>query len=484
MPNTCVNYEKKCGGCPLLALPYREQLAQKQARLQELLGGFAPVKAVQGMAEPLHYRNKAIASFATQRGKLVCGLYAEGTHRVLPGADCLLQEEILNKTLAAVLDAARACRWTAYDEDRGTGLLRHTVLRSSGDGKVLVTLVTPGPDLPGSKNFCTALHKKAPWVVSIVQNINPTRSSAVLGSREKTLYGPGFVLDMLCGTQFAISSRSFYQVNRTQTEVLYKKALELAKLTGRETVIDAYCGIGTIGLCAAPLVKQVIGVERNPAAVKDAAANARRNKIANARFVCADATEWMAAAAGEGLHPDVVFLDPPRAGSTPECIAAVNKMKPRRVVYVSCDPETLARDVAAFTRLGWRAAKFCPVDLFPQTKHVETVVLLSHKKPDGHINVKVEFGEGEGKVPLDNIAKRAESYKPKERVTYKMIKEYIEAKYGFKVHTAYIAEVKRDLGLPMYDAPNAVEELKQPRKHPTAEKVEAIKDALKHFEVI
>ena len=484
MPNTCVNYEKKCGGCPLLALPYREQLAQKQARLQELLGGFAPVKAVQGMAEPLHYRNKAIASFATQRGKLVCGLYAEGTHRVLPGADCLLQEEILNKTLAAVLDAARACRWTAYDEDRGTGLLRHTVLRSSGDGKVLVTLVTPGPDLPGSKNFCTALRKKAPWVVSIVQNINPTRSSAVLGSREKTLYGPGFVLDTLCGTQFAISSRSFYQVNRTQTEVLYKKALELAKLTGRETVIDAYCGIGTIGLCAAPLAKQVIGVERNPAAVKDAAANARRNKIANARFVCADATEWMVAAAGEGLHPDVVFLDPPRAGSTPECIAAVNKMKPRRVVYVSCDPETLARDVAAFTRLGWRAAKFCPVDLFPQTKHVETVVLLSHKKPDGHINVKVEFGEGEGKVPLDNIAKRAEEYKPKERVTYKMIKEYIEAKYGFKVHTAYIAEVKRDLGLPMYDAPNAVEELKQPRKHPTAEKVEAIKDALKHFEVI
>lgn len=484
MPNTCINYEKKCGGCPLLALPYREQLAKKQARLQELLGGFAPVKAVQGMAEPLHYRNKAIASFATQRGKLVCGLYAEGTHRVLPGADCLLQEEILNKTLAAVLDAARACRWTAYDEDRGTGFLRHTVLRSSCSGKVLVTLVTPGPDLPGSKNFCTALRKKAPWVVSIVQNINPTRSSAVLGSREKTLYGPGFVLDTLCGTQFAISSRSFYQVNRTQTEVLYKKALELAKLTGRETVIDAYCGIGTIGLCAAPLAKQVIGVERNPAAVKDAAANARRNKIANARFVCADATEWMVAAAGEGLHPDVVFLDPPRAGSTPECIAAVNKMKPRRVVYVSCDPETLARDVAAFTRLGWRAAKFCPVDLFPQTKHVETVVLLSHKKPDSYIHIDVEFGEGEGKIPVDKIVQRAEQYKPKERVTYKRIKEYILEKYGFKVHTAYIAEVKRSLGLPMYDAPNAVEKLKQARKHPTPEKVEAIKDARHYFAVI
>ena len=358
------------------------------------------------------------------------------------------------------------------------------MLRSSADGKVLVTLVTPGPELPGSKNFCAAMRKKAPWVVSIVQNINPTRTSAVLGNREKTLYGPGFVLDTLCGTQFAISSRSFYQVNRTQTEVLYKKALELAKLTGRETVVDAYCGIGTIGLCAAPQAKQVIGVERNPAAVKDAAANARRNKIANAHFVCADATEWMTAAAGEGLRPDVVFLDPPRAGSTPECIAAVNKMKPRRVVYVSCDPETLARDVAAFTRLGWRAAKFCPVDLFPQTRHVETVVLLSHKKADSYIHIDVEFGEGEGKIPVDSIAKRAEAYKPKEKVTYKMIKEYIEAKYGFKVHTAYIAEVKRNLGLPMYDAPNAVEELKQPRKHPTPEKVEAIKDALRYFAVI
>ena len=459
MPNTCINYEKKCGGCPLLALPYREQLAKKQARLQELLGGFAPVKAVQGMAEPLHYRNKAIASFATQRGKLVCGLYAEGTHRVLPGADCLLQEEILNKTLAAVLDAARACRWTAYDEDRGTGLLRHTVLRSSCDGKVLVTLVTPGPDLPGSKNFCTALRKKAPWVVSIVQNINPTRSSAVLGGREKTLYGPGFVLDTLCGTQFAISSRSFYQVNRTQTEVLYKKALELAKLTGRETVIDAYCGIGTIGLCAAPLAKQVIGVERNPAAVKDAAANARRNKIANARFVCADATEWMAAVAGEGLHPDVVFLDPPRAGSTPECITAVNKMKPRRVVYVSCDPETLARDVAAFTRLGWRAAKFCPVDLFPQTKHVETVVLLSKGKVDSK-KIRVEFS-------LEDM----DMSEFQDGATYPQIKEYVLEHTGLKVSNLYISQIKRKCGIGVgknYNLPKS-EDSRQPQCPPEKE---------------
>ena len=304
-----------------------------------------------------------------------------------------------------------------------------------------------------------------------MQNINPTRTSAVLGNREKTLYGPGFVLDTLCGTQFAISSRSFYQVNRTQTEVLYKKALELAKLTGRETVIDAYCGIGTIGLCAAPLVKQVIGVERNPAAVKDAAANARRNKIANARFVCADATEWMAAAAGEGLRPDVVFLDPPRAGSTPECIAAVNKMKPRRVVYVSCDPETLARDVAAFTRLGWRAAKFCPVDLFPQTRHVETVCLLSKLRAKQHIEIDLSMDE------LDLTA--AES-----KATYDEIKAYVLEKHGLKVSSLYISQVKRKCGLDVGQNYNLSkkEDAKVPQCPP--EKEAAIMEALKYFQML
>ena len=376
MAKTCVNFSKKCGGCPLLALPYPRQTAEKQQRLQKLLGGFAPVAPLRTMAEPWHYRNKAIASFATQQGKLVCGLYAEGTHKVLPSADCLLQNEALNRTLAAVQDAARACRYTAFDEDKRTGLLRHVVLRCSRKGQVLVTLVTPRPELPGSRNFCAALRKKAPWVVSIVQNINPTLSSAVLGNREKTLYGPGFVLDTLCGTQFAISSRSFYQVNRTQTEVLYKKALELAKLTGRETVIDAYCGIGTIGLCAAPLAKQVIGVERNPAAVKDAAANARRNKLANARFVCADATEWMMAAAAEGLRPDVVFLDPPRAGSDTAFLSCALTLAPRRNVYVSCNPETLSRDLNFLTKRGYRAEKIQPVDMFPHTDHIESIAVL------------------------------------------------------------------------------------------------------------
>lgn len=377
MSQTCPNQALHCGGCPLLGTPYADQLTRKQARLQTLLGRFAPVAPVRGMAEPWHYRNKAIATFAMRQGKLVCGLYAEGTHKVLPGCDCLLQEESLNRTLDAVLAAARACRWTAYEEDRRTGLLRHVVLRGSRDGRVLVTLVTPTQELPGSRNFCAALRRTAPWVVSVVQNINPTETSAVLGNREKILYGPGFVLDTLCGLRFAVSSRSFYQVNPRQTEVLYRIAVELAGLTGRETVIDAYCGIGTIGLCAAPQAGRVIGVERNPAAARDAAANAHRNGLRNAVFQCGDATAWMKTTARQGLHPDVVFLDPPRAGSTPECIAAVAQMAPRRVVYVSCDPETLARDVALFARQGYRAQRFVPVDLFPHTAHIETVALLT-----------------------------------------------------------------------------------------------------------
>ena len=291
-------------------------------------------------------------------------------------------------------------------------------------------------------------------------------------------------MDTLCGCSFRISSRSFYQVNPVQTEKLYTKALELAGLTGKETVVDAYCGIGTIGIIASKKAGNVIGVELNQDAVRDAINNAKMNQISNIRFFCNDAGRFLVNMAEAGEKADVVIMDPPRSGSTEEFMDSIAKMGAKKVVYVSCNPETLARDLAYMKKLGYKAKEAVGFDMFPATEHVETVVLLSHKKPDGHINVKVEFGEGEGKVPLDNIAKRAESYKPKERVTYKMIKEYIEAKYGFKVHTAYIAEVKRDLGLPMYDAPNAVEELKQPRKHPTAEKVEAIKDALKHFEVI
>ena len=471
MPNTCENYEKKCGGCPLLTLPYPEQVAKKQARVSTLLGHYAPVEPLRAMQEPWHYRNKAIATFAMQRGKLVLGLYAEGSHRVLPGCQCLLQSEVLNRTLSAVLDAARACRWVAYDEDRGTGLVRHAVLRTSREGKVLVTLVTARPELPGSRNFCTALRKAAPWVVGIVQNINPTQTSAVLGNREKTLFGRDFVTDTLCGLQFAISSRSFYQVNPVQTEVLYRTALELAALTGKETVLDAYCGIGTIGLCAAARAGRVIGVERNPAAARDAAANARRNRIANAEFVCADATEWMMQQADK-LRPDVIFLDPPRAGSTPECIAAVAKMNPRRVIYVSCDPETLARDIVQFGRNGYRARRCLPVDLFPHTKHVETVVLLSKGEVDSK-KIRVEFS-------LEDI----DMSEFQDGATYTQIKDYVLEHSGLKVSNLYISQIKRKCGIGVgknYNLPKS-EDSRQPLCPPEKEK--AIREAFKYFGMI
>ena len=305
----------------------------------------------------------------------------------------------------------------------------------------------------------------------------------ILGKANKVLYGKGYIEDVLCGCRFRISPESFYQINPSQTEKLYKTAIRLGGITKNDVVIDAYCGIGTIGIALSSHAKKVIGIELNSQAVKDAQINADLNHIKNIQFVNEDAGDFLVRYA-EGGRADVVIMDPPRSGSTPEFLRSLLQMKPKRIVYISCNPETQVRDVRVLQKGGYKVEACEGYDMFPHTVHVETVVLLSHKKPDGHINVKVEFGEGEGKVPLDNIAKRAEEYKPKERVTYKMIKEYIEAKYGFKVHTAYIAEVKRDLGLPMYDAPNAVEELKQPRKHPTVEKVEAIKDALKHFEVI
>ena len=347
----------------------------------------------------------------------------------------------------------------------------------------MLVIVTAGVAFPSKNNFLKVLCEKHPEITTIVQNINDRRTSMVLGKRNIVLKGKGYIEDVLCGCRFRISPTSFYQINHQQTEKLYKKAIQLADISKNDTVIDAYCGIGTIGIVASKKAGKVIGVELNSEAVSDAKINASINNIKNVTFVNADAGDFLVEYA-KNAKADVVIMDPPRSGSTPEFLNSLLKIKPDRIVYISCGPDTQARDIKVLVKGGYKVTACQPFDLFPHTEHVETVVLLSHKKPDGHINVKVEFGEGEGKVPLDNIAKKAESYKPKERVTYKMIKEYIEAKYGFKVHTAFIAEVKRDLGLPMHDAPNAVEELKQPRKHPTAEKVEAIKDALKHFEVI
>lgn len=475
-----------CGGCQLLDMEYAEQLKFKQKQVEELLKGLCPVKPIIGMKDPFHYRNKVHAVFdRDKRGNIISGIYEENTHHVVPVEKCLIEDQKADEIIGTIRGMLKSFKIRTYDEDTGFGLLRHVLIRKGfSTEEIMVVLVTASPVFPSKNNFVKALREKHPEITTIVQNINGRGTSMVLGDKEHVLYGKGYIVDELCGCRFRISSKSFYQVNPVQTEILYEKALSLAGLTGQELVVDAYCGIGTIGIIASKAAGKVIGVELNQDAVRDAINNAKMNGIENIRFYCNDAGRFLVNMAEQGEKADVVIMDPPRSGSTEEFMDAVGKLGAGRVVYVSCNPETLARDVGYMKKLGYRAVEAWPVDMFAGTVHVETVVLLSHKKPDGHINVKVEFGEGEGKVPLDNIAKRAESYKPKERVTYKMIKEYIEAKYGFKVHTAYIAEVKRDLGLPMYDAPNAVGELKQPRKHPTVEKVEAIKDALKHFEVI
>jgi len=476
----------KCGGCQLTRLSYAEQLQWKQQRVAELLDGICEVRPILGMDDPFHYRNKVHAVLAVDKvGKPISGVYAMGTHRVVPVRHCLIEDCRADRIIQTIVAMLPAYKLRIYNEYTHRGFLRHILIRTGHvTGQIMVVLVATSLEFPGKKAFVQELIQRHPEITTVVLNCNQRETSMVLGTKEITLYGEGYMEDELCGKRFRISPQSFYQVNAKQCEVLYRTAIDAAQLTGAETLLDAYCGTGTIGLCASDGCKQLIGVELNADAIRDAKENARRNGVENARFLCDDAGRFMQKLAKEGNAPDVVMMDPSRAGSDQKFLQSLLMLKPKRVVYVSCNPETLARDLRVLVDGGYRAEWATPVDMFPGTEHVETVVLLSHKKADSYIHIDVEFGEGEGKIPVDSIAKRAEAYKPKEKVTYKMIKEYIEAKYGFKVHTAYIAEVKRNLGLPMYDAPNAVEELKQPRKHPTPEKVEAIKDALRYFAVI
>ena len=484
-------YARQCGGCQLQAMSYEQQLRFKTNKVKNHLmriGGMEeiPMEAIIGMEHPYRYRNKAQFPVGrSKEGKIITGFYAGRTHSIIENRNCLLGVELNEQILDKVIAYMEENHVEPYDEKTGTGLVRHVLTRYGFDSKeVMVCLIVNGNKIPNAESLTESL-RQIPGMTSITLNVNKERTNVILGNQITLLWGQTYITDSIGTIKYQISPLSFYQVNPAQTRRMYEKALEYAQLTGEETVWDLYCGIGTISLFLAQKAKQVYGVEIIPQAIEDARRNAALNHLKNVEFFVGKAEEVLPEKyEKEGVYADVIVVDPPRKGCDEILLDTIVKMSPKRVVYVSCDSSTLARDVKYLGEHGYRVERVCPIDNFSQTVHVETVVLLSHKKPDGHINVKVEFGEGEGKVPLDNIAKRAESYKPKERVTYKMIKEYIEAKYGFKVHTAYIAEVKRDLGLPMYDAPNAVEELKQPRKHPTAEKVEAIKDALKHFEII
>ena len=484
-------YAKKCGGCQIQMMSYEEQLRFKENKVRNNLkriGGFEeiPMEPILGMKNPFYYRNKAQFPVGYDKeGNLITGFYAGRTHSIINNRRCYLGVSENELVLNQVLDWMERNHISAYEEESGKGLIRHVLIRYGFTTKeVMVCLVVNGAGIPAKEDLIEGL-RTIPGMTSITISSNTKQTNVIMGEKITLLWGQTYITDFIGNIQYQISPLSFYQVNPAQTKRLYETALEYAGLSGDETVWDLYCGIGTISLFLAQRAKQVYGVEIIPAAIEDAKRNARLNQIENAQFFVGKAEEVLPEKyEKEQIYADVIVVDPPRKGCEESVLDTMVQMEPKRIVYVSCDSATLARDLKYLCERGYEMKKVKAIDQFPQTVHVETVVLLSHKKPDGHINVKVEFGEGEGKVPLDNIAKRAEEYKPKERVTYKMIKEYIEAKYGFKVHTAYIAEVKRDLGLPMYDAPNAVEELKQPRKHPTAEKVEAIKDALKHFEVI
>lgn len=380
-PNSCPIF-KKCGACQFVDQSYEHQLKVKQKQVATLLKSHGKVNNIIEMKHPYHYRNKVQAVFTRDaRGNIISGQYKEGTHQVIPIETCLIEDKKADEIIGTIRGMLKSFKIKTYDEDTGYGLLRYVLVkRGFASNEIMVVLVIASPIFPSKNNFVKALREKHPEITTIILNVNDRTDSLVLGSRETTLYGKGYIEDTLCGNVFRISSKSFYQVNPVQTEVLYKKAIDLASLTGKETIVDAYCGIGTIGLVAAKHAKEVISVELNKDAFKDAIANAKRNAIKNVRFYNADASEFMTKLAAENIAVDVVMMDPPRSGSTEQFIDAVATLAPKKVVYISCNPITLERDICYFEKQGYKMMEAWPVDMFPWTAHVETVVLMSKVK--------------------------------------------------------------------------------------------------------
>ena len=373
--------EKRCGGCQYLDMPYEKQLKMKQTRVRKLLEPYGKTYEITGMEHPYHYRNKVHAVFDRQKnGTIISGVYEEGTHHVVPVTDCKIEDEKADAIINDIRDLLKSFKIKTYHEDTGYGLLRHVLIRRGfKTGQIMVVLVLGSPILPSKNNFVKAIRKLHPEISTVIINVNDKKTSMVLGDKETVVYGKGYIEDELCGCTFRISSKSFYQVNPVQTEKLYEKAIELAGLTGKERVIDAYCGIGTIGMVAAKHAKEVIGVELNPDAVRDAVKNAKRNQIPHIRFYQDDAGAFMDKMAAKKESADVVLMDPPRSGSTEQFMRSMISMKPKKIVYVSCNPETLARDLKYLTKHGYEMKGAYPYDMFPHTVHCETVCLLSRK---------------------------------------------------------------------------------------------------------
>ena len=495
-----------CGGCNYQTLPYEEQLKLKAGQVLELMKAVVPnaediFEGIRKSPQQFGYRNKMEYTFGDEvkDGPLALGMHKRGSfYDIVTVDECRIVDDDYRKILGATVAYFRAQDIPFYHRMRHEGYLRHLLVRKAvKTEEILIDLITTTQEirteegsvdeqllLDGWRNQLQTLELDGS-IAGILHTKNDSVADAVKNEGTEILYGQDYFYEELLGLKFRISPFSFFQTNSLGAEVLYQTAREYIGDSldekAEKTVYDLYSGTGTIAQILSPAAKHVIGVEIVEEAVEAAKENAQLNRLENCDFIAGDVLKVLDSIEEK---PDFIVLDPPREGIHPKALDKIIRYGVDRMIYISCKPTSLQRDLEVLQSQGYVVERICCVDMFPGTVHVETVVLLSHKKADSYIHIDVEFGEGEGKIPVDSIAKRAEAYKPKEKVTYKMIKEYIEAKYGFKVHTAYIAEVKRNLGLPMYDAPNAVEELKQPRKHPTPEKVEAIKDALRYFAVI
>lgn len=375
-------YHKKCGGCEYIEKTYEEQLRIKQKTVSKLLSSHCKVKPIIGMENPYHYRNKVHAAFGRNRkGEVISGIYEANSHQIIDIEKCMIENEKADGIIQDIKSLLISFKIKTYDEDTGYGLLRHVLIRTGhATGQIMVVLVLSSPILPSKNNFVKAVRKLHPEISTIIINVNDKKTSMVLGERNIVIYGNGYIEDILCGKKYRISPQSFYQINSIQTEVLYNKAVEYAGLTGTEQVIDAYSGIGTIGITASDYVKEVLCVELNGGAVKDAKFNARINGAKNIRFICEDAGRFMVKIAEQKEKADVVFMDPPRAGSDEKFLESVVRLAPARVVYISCNPVTLERDIRFLEKRGYEAVEACPVDMFPFTESIETVCLISRIK--------------------------------------------------------------------------------------------------------
>ena len=466
-------YAGKCGGCAYRHLTYPEELWAKRQRVQDALtriGGLElTVEEILGAKNPEHYRNKSQYPVGAD-GSI--GFFQARTHKVVPIRRCLIQTEAADRTAQAVGEWMRRYKISAYDETTGKGLVRHVCVRVNRKGESLCCVVVNGNKVPREPELAAYVTAAVPHTVGVLLNSNTRRGNVVLGDKYRMLFGRNYLMDTLCGLEFKLSMPSFYQVNRDQAEVLYGKALEFAGLTGNETVLDLYCGIGTITLCLAKAAKRVIGAEIVPPAIRDAKENALRNHIENAEFFCGDAADIAAKLESDGLRPDVVTVDPPRKGLAPEVIASVAAMGPEKVVYVSCDPATLGRDVKIFREFGYEAKRAAAVDMFPGTAHVETVVLLSKGEVDSK-KIRVEFS-------LEDM----DMSEFQDGATYTQIKDYVLEHSGLKVSNLYISQIKRKCGIEVgknYNLPKS-EDSRQPMCPPEKEK--AIREAFKYFGMI